>query len=93
MKYLGKLDIYGLARHTDLSEHEADGVPRDPALGVEVVEVVHDELGGGRKVGLVELVGNVPAEWPELAPLLQANPDLETRGRYYKMAKSYFTML
>ena len=53
-----------------LSEHEADGVPRDPSLGVEVVQMVHDELRGGRKVGLVELVRNVPAERSKFSSFL-----------------------
>ena len=59
-----------------LSEHEADRVPGDAPLGVEVVEVVHDELGGGGEVGLVELVRHVPAERPELSALLKTKPEL-----------------
>jgi len=39
-------------------------------LGVEVVEVVLDELDGGSEVGLVELVRYVPADRSELATLL-----------------------
>ena len=65
-----------LVGHSDLSEHETDGVPRNASLGVEVVEVVHDELGGGREVGLVELVRHVPAERPELSALLKTKPEL-----------------
>ncbi len=33
--------------------------------------MVHDELGGGGEVGLVELVRDVPAEGSELSALLQ----------------------
>ena len=44
-----------------LSQHEADRVPRDAPLRVEVVEVIHDELRRRGKVRLVELVRDVPS--------------------------------
>ena len=56
---------------THLSEHEANGVPRDTSLRIEIVEMVHDELSRRREVGLIELVGNVPPEGTELATFLQ----------------------
>ena len=38
--------------------------------GVDIIEVILQELDTGVEVGLVELVRHVPAEGPELAPLL-----------------------
>ena len=56
-----------------LSEHEADCLPGDAALRIQIIQVVHDELGGGVEVRPVELVGNVPAQRSKLAPLLIIN--------------------
>ena len=41
-------------------------------LRVHVVKVILYELHTGGEVGLVELVGDVPTEWSELAPLLHS---------------------
>lgn len=53
-----------------LANHVDQGLPRHPLLGVHLVQVVLDELDAGGKVGLVELVGYVPAQRAELAALL-----------------------
>ena len=55
----------------DLTEHKADRVPGDAPLRVQVVQVVHDKLGRRRKIGLIELVGHVPAQRAEFPTLLK----------------------
>jgi hypothetical protein len=54
-----------------LSEHEADGLPGDAALRIQVVQVVHDELGGRVEVGPIELVGDIPAQRSKLPTFLR----------------------
>ena len=54
----------------DLAQHELHGGPGDSPPRVQVVKVVDDELGARLEVRAVELVGDVPAEGPELPPLL-----------------------
>eukprot|EP00964_Phaeocystis_antarctica_P136255 scaffold100686_cov63-Phaeocystis_antarctica.AAC.1 len=54
-----------------VAHHVVDDDPvHGPLLGLHVVQVVVHELHAGREVGLVELVRDVEAERPELAPLL-----------------------
>jgi len=68
----------------NLANHIDQGLPGDPLLGVHFVEVVLDELHAGGEVGLVKLVGYIPAQWAELAPLLndgvQKGHRVEQRG-------------
>lgn len=63
-----------VVRHTatvlNFAQHVAQTAPVHPALHVHLVQVVLDELHAGRKVGLVELVRNVPAQGTKLASLL-----------------------
>jgi hypothetical protein len=56
-----------------LAQHEADSLPGDAALGVQVVQVVHDELRRGVEVRPVELVGDVPAQRTEFTTFLFNN--------------------
>jgi hypothetical protein len=56
--------------YSHLAQHEADSLPGDAALGVQVVQVVHDELRRGVEVRPVELVGDVPAQRTEFATFL-----------------------
>lgn len=53
-----------------LANHVDQGLPRYPLLGVHLVQVVLDKLDAGGKIGLVELVGYVPAQRAELAAFL-----------------------
>jgi hypothetical protein len=53
-----------------LAQHEADSLPGDAALGVQVVQVVHDELRRSVEVRPVKLVGDVPAKRAEFATFL-----------------------
>ena len=38
--------------------------------GIHLIEIVLNELNRGIEIGLIEFVGNVPAEWPEFTSLL-----------------------
>ena len=60
-----------LAAVLNLTHHVVDTLPVDGSLlGVHIVQVALHEHDTRAQVGLVELVRNVEAEWPELAPLL-----------------------
>ena len=60
-----------LAAVLHLTHHIVDTLPVDgPLLGVHVVQVALHEHDTRAQVGLVELVRDVEAERPELAPLL-----------------------
>lgn len=68
----------------DLTNHVDQGLPGDALLGIHLVQMVLDELNAGREVSLVKLVGYVPAQWTELAPLLDDGVEeghrIEQRG-------------
>ena len=55
-----------------LAEHVLDGLPGDPPLGVEVVEVVHHELVARCEVCPIELVRDVPAQRTKLSSFLNS---------------------
>jgi len=63
-----------------LTQHVSQTAPVHPSLGVQVVQVVLDELQAGGEVRLVELVGDVPAERTKLTPLLRG----EVKVRIYQ---------
>ena len=54
-----------------LSKHEAHGAPRNAPLGIQIVQMVHNELSRGGKVGLVEFVRDVPAQSAKLPTFLK----------------------
>ncbi len=55
----------------NLAQHKANCAPGNASFGVQVIKVIHDKLRRRRKVSLIELVGNVPAQGSELATLLK----------------------
>lgn len=60
-----------------LSNHEANGGPRDPFPRVHVIQVILNALDGPNEVRLVELVDRVPAERAVFAPFQQNLSTLE----------------
>lgn len=62
-KHRGMFKLY-------LSQHIPQAIPVHSSLDVDIIQVVLHKLDTGCEISLVELVGNIPAEWTKFASLL-----------------------